>query len=86
MPAWVSKKNKTGPIAAVVTEQLTGKQYYFFIPESAYSQASANAISVPFNADGTPRKVPRSATYLPNWWSYEESTFSSLCTKVRNFG
>ena len=79
LPAYFGKKNKQSQILGVVTEQLTSKQYYFNIPYSAYNQASANTLSIPFELDGTPRKEPKAATYLPNWWDYEVKSFTALC-------
>jgi hypothetical protein len=79
LPAYITKRNKQSQILGVVTEQLTGKQYYFNIPFCAYNQASANTLSIPFELDGTPRKEPKAATFLPNWWDYEVKSFSELC-------
>jgi len=70
--AWISKKNTMAPILAVVTEQLTGKQYFFHFPYSAYCWLSANAFSIPFYDDGAP--------YRKNsWWQYEIDSFKKLC-------
>ena len=79
MTAYITKRNKQSQILGVVTEQLTGKQYYFNIPFCAYNQTSANTLSIPFELDGTPRKEPKAAKLLPNWWDYEVKSFNELC-------
>lgn len=78
MVAWLSKKNKTGRMLAIVTESVTNKQYYFDIPHSAYSKVRGNAFVISFKLDGTPIKSNRSY-YMPNWWNYEVKDFATLC-------
>ena len=34
---------------------------------------------IPFELDGTPRKEPKAAKLLPNWWDYEVKSFNELC-------
>ena len=84
LSAYLSKEKKTAPILGVVTEQLTGKQYYFSIPYRAYSKSNANTLCIPFELDGTPRRTPKAATYLPNWWDFEVATFDKLCKIAKN--
>ena len=76
LTAYLSKERKTAHMLGVVTEQVTGKQYYFSIPYSAYSKADANTLAIPFELDGTPRRNPKAARYLPNWWDYEVNSFN----------
>ena len=64
--------NTTAPILLVVTENLTKKQYYFHIPYKYYSEMSGNSISIPFNADGSPKTTNR-------WWGHEVNDFNELC-------
>jgi len=77
MDAWISKRNKTAHILAIVTESVTGKQYYFSIPYKAYSTVNANAFDITFTLSGKPIKNrPRSRH---NWWAYEVESFDALC-------
>lgn len=79
LTAYLSKDGKTSHMLGVVTEQVTGKQYFFSIPYSAYKKADANTLAIPFELDGTPRRVPKAVRYLPNWWNYEVKSFNELC-------
>jgi hypothetical protein len=69
--AWYST-NSTAPILLVVTERLTQKQYYFYIRPEDRAHIKANAISIVFYKDGTPRKD----NY---WWNHEVPTYEDLC-------
>ena len=71
MRAWCSI-NSTAPILLVVTENLTKKQYYFHIPYKDYSVMSGNAISIPFNDDGSPKLSNK-------WWKNKVNDFNDLC-------
>lgn len=77
MVAWLSKKNKTSQMLAVVTETVSKKQYYFSIPYSAYSQVGGNAFDIVFDLDGTPIKYRPRSRY--NWWRYQVASFDELC-------
>lgn len=79
LTAYLSKERKTSHMLGVVTEQVTGKVYYFSIPYDAYKKADANTLSIPFELDGTPRRTPKRARYLPNWWDFEVASFNKLC-------
>jgi hypothetical protein len=70
--AWFGIKNTCAPILLVVTERLTKQQYFFYIPYKAYSHVNANAISIPFELDGTPRRSN-------HWWHHEISSWEELC-------
>jgi hypothetical protein len=72
LSAWFGIKNTSAPILLVVTERLTKKQYFFYIPYQAYSHVNANAISIPFELDGTPRRSN-------HWWAHEIATWEELC-------
>jgi hypothetical protein len=54
-----------------VYEREQDKFYYFRIPHRAYSHISSSSnIEIPFELDGTPRKVPMRPVKV-NWWLYE---------------
>jgi hypothetical protein len=75
--AYISKKNKEAHMLAIVTEAVTGKQYYFSIPYHAYKYKDGNAFDITFTESGAP------ITYRPrsqyNWWNYEVKSFAELC-------
>ena len=83
--AYFSKDKKTGPIAAVITEEITGKQYYFFVPYSIYTCWHANSISIPFELNGRPVKTKKKNTGKPNIWDYEIDNYDLLCDMVKNY-
>jgi hypothetical protein len=72
LKAWFGIKNTSAPILLVVTERLTKQQYFFHIPYSSYKHVNANAISIPFELDGTPRRSN-------HWWRHEIDTWEQLC-------
>ena len=72
LSAWFGIKNTSAPILLVVTERLTKQQYFFYIPYKAYSHVNANAISIPFELNGTPRRSN-------HWWDHEISSWGELC-------
>ena len=74
--AWFTIKNCRAPIALTVTEKVTKKQYFFFIPYSAYQHVKANAISIPFDINGYP-------LMKNDWWYYNVTTWEKLCEKVQ---
>ena len=76
LPAWFGIKNTTAPILLVVTERLTKKQYFFYIPYKAYRHINANAIGIPFELNGTPRRTN-------HWWDHEISTWKDLCNLAK---
>jgi len=75
LKAWFTIKNCTAPIAVIVTERVTKKQYFFYIPYSGYKHMNANAVSIPFDERGRP--------YTKNeWWYYNVPTWADLCKKA----
>lgn len=73
-------KNKTGNLIAQVYERKQNKFYFFSIPYSAYSQISGKSnIEIPFEMDGTPRRIPLREKRLPNWWDYSYDTLAEAC-------
>ena len=71
--------NKTGALRVQVYERKQDKFYYFVIPNTAYCHISRTSnIEIPFEMDGTPRKIP-TRPVIQNWWTYEVETFDLLC-------
>jgi hypothetical protein len=60
----------------VVTERLTNQQYYFYIEYDDYKHINANAISIPFNSDGS----PKTDNY---WWNHKVDSFEELCSLAK---
>ena len=83
LKAWISIKNKTGNIYAVVTETLTAKQYFFRFPTRYYNGFNANAICVPFETNGRPRKFQKRNSSNFNPWYYEIGSYRELCKLAR---
>lgn len=73
--AYISIKGTTAPILAVVTERVTGKQYFFNIPYQARRHLSGNTISICFDKHGNPGNS--------QWWAYEVQDFKTLCEMAK---
>lgn len=84
--AWVSIKNKTGPIFAVITETITSKQYFFRFPKSYYKDFNANAICIPFEITGKPRRFQQRASGFISPWYYEIDNYAKLCELAKKRG
>jgi hypothetical protein len=79
--AHVSPRNSQGPLAITVTETITDKQWYFWIPLNDAQQA--NSIKFTFNSDGSPRRGKgRCDAYLPDWWNYNVDNYQELCKLI----
>jgi hypothetical protein len=76
LKAWFGIENTSAPILLVVTERLTKQQYFFYIPYRAYQHMNANAVSIPFELDGTPRRSN-------HWWDHEISSWEELCKMAK---
>lgn len=75
-----SIKNKTGTLYVYVYERKQEQHFYFAIPYSAHSQVSSTSnIEIPFDLDGTPRRVPKGIRTLPNWWDFECQSLQEMC-------
>ena len=73
--------NKTGALRVQVYERKQNKFYYVAIPRRAYIDVPKSAnIEIPFEMDGTPRRVPMRAVYV-NWWTYEVHSWKDMATK-----
>jgi hypothetical protein len=73
--------NKTGALRVQVYERKQNKFYYFSIPYNAYSHIPKTSnIEIPFELDGTPRKIPARAVY-ENWWNYGVASFEEMANK-----
>jgi hypothetical protein len=69
---------KTGGLAIQVYERKQKKFYYFCVPRAAYEHVPRKSnIDIPFEMDGTPRRVPRGRV-KQNWWNYETTSFKNL--------
>jgi len=67
---------KTGTLRVQVYERKNNQFYYFCIPHDAYSHISRTSnIEIPFELDGTPRRISKSKV---NWWNYEVESFEKL--------
>jgi hypothetical protein len=73
-------QNKTGTLRIVITERLTGQLYFFKVPFRAYKDYRGSSLQWAFEADGTPRRVPRAAMSRPCYWDYEVASFNELCS------
>ena len=70
--------NKTGALRVQVYERKQNKFYYFSIPYKAYSHIPKTSnIEIPFELDGSPRRIPMRAVY-ENWWNYEVKSFKEM--------
>ena len=76
LKAYITIKNHTETILAVVTETVTMKQYFFEFPYESYSDFNGNTFVIPFELDGTPRRHN-------HWWD-NEITFSELRKLAKN--
>jgi hypothetical protein len=75
--AYISIKGHTRTILAVITENLTQKQYYFVFPYESYRRKAGNTIRVPFEHDGRPKRDNQ-------WWSHEVPSFEYMCEIAKN--
>lgn len=74
--AYISIKNTKATIFAVVTESVTGKQYFLHIPYKARQHLCGNTISIPFDNYGGPGNS--------QWWLHEVGSFDQLCELAKN--
>ncbi len=73
--------NKTGTLRVQVYERKQNKFYYFAIPRRAYIEIPRTSnIDIPFELDGTPRRIPLRKVYV-NWWKYEVSSWEEMARK-----
>jgi hypothetical protein len=71
--------NKTGALRVQVYERKQEQFYYFSIPRRTYIDIPKTSnIEIPFEMDGTPRRVNRSQV---NWWKYEVDSFREMALK-----
>lgn len=74
--AYITIRGTKAPIFAVVTESITGKQYFLHIPYKARQHLCGNTIAITFDNYGWPGRS--------QWWEYEVETFEKLCELARN--
>jgi len=73
--------NKTGILRVQVYERKQNRFYYFAIPRRAYIEVPKSSnIEIPFDLDGTPRRVPKRRVYV-NWWRYEVASWDEMANK-----
>lgn len=73
--------NKTGTLRVQVYERKQNKFFYFAIPRRAYIEIPKSSnIEIPFELDGTPRRVPKRKVYV-NWWRYEVKSWNEMACK-----
>jgi hypothetical protein len=73
--------NKKGCLRVQVYERLRNKFYYFIFPEDSYKHIPASSnIDIPFNLDGTPKRINRCST---NWWIYQVDDFEEVANLIR---
>ena len=69
---------KTGKLRVQVYERKLDTFYYFAIPARAYGHVRKTSnIEIPFELDGTPRRVPL-RTPMVNWWDFEVNGFDEM--------
>jgi hypothetical protein len=73
---------KSGTLYIQVYERKKDQFYYFSIPNSAYSHIPKTSnIEIPFETDGTPRRINRSNV---NWWNYEVNSLEDFKNTLIN--
>lgn len=74
---------KKGSLRVMCYERKNDKFYYFVIPKFAFKHITATSnIEIPFELDGTPRRIPRRAVNT-NWWKYEVDSFKEMASVKR---
>ena len=73
---------KVGRLRVMCYERKQDKFYYFIIPNHAFQHISSTSnIDIPFELDGTPRRVPKRKKRYANWWDYEVESFEKMARK-----
>lgn len=72
---------KTGDLLVQVYERIQENYYYFRIPNEFYKDIPATSnIEIPFESDGTPRRLSTHANKkYANWWGFECDSFEDMC-------
>lgn len=74
--------SKAGKLRIMCYERQLDRFYYFVIPNCAFGHIkSTGNIDIPFELDGTPRRVPLRMLKYSNWWDYEVADFNAMSTK-----
>lgn len=64
------------PILCVITNEVSNKQYFLYIPFEAHAHLSGSCINISFGKDGmTPGKS--------QWWEYQVKDFKTLCNLAK---
>lgn len=71
---------KKGNLRVMVYERKKDKFYYFVFPRHSYSHITVDTknIDIPFELDGTPRRVPKRKNVKMPWWAYEVGSFTEM--------
>lgn len=73
---------KKGTLRVQVYERKQEKYYYFKIPNEAYAPIPKTSnIEIPFELDGTPRRIRKNMKYA-NMWDFEVTTFDEMASKL----
>jgi hypothetical protein len=75
--AFITIGNTRAPIFAVITESVTGEQYFLHIPYSARKKLKGSCISITFDNDGKPGY----SRWLAN---HRVDSFNELCKLAKN--
>tara|TARA_B100000287_G_scaffold179232_1_gene169246 strand:+ start:4426 stop:4962 length:537 start_codon:yes stop_codon:yes gene_type:complete len=71
---------KTGDLLVQVYERKQDNFYYFRIPNKAYKDIPPSSnIEIPFEIDGTPKRIPGHNKKWANWWDFECTSFVDMC-------
>lgn len=72
--------SKRGLLRVMIYERKHDAFYYFVFPRESYQHIKASSnIDIPFQTDGTPRRIPRTRVNT-NWWTYEVDSFEEMAT------
>jgi hypothetical protein len=72
---------KKGTLYVSCYERIQNKFYYFAIPRFAYCTIPKSSnIEIPFELDGTPRRIPAGKRTYANWWEYECTSLVDMST------
>lgn len=73
-------KNKTGLLRVQVYERKQNNFFYFVFPPNSYAHIPGSSnIEIPFNLDGSPKRVNKTKV---NWWDWQVPTFHAMATWV----
>lgn len=75
---------KKGTLRVQVYERKQNKYYYYKIPNWAYAPIPKSSnIEIPFELDGTPRRIRKGMTYA-NMWDFEVTDFKDMASPLKD--